>query len=205
MAAIDSSGLESRHVSTYFGQRCGRRIRRFPKVSVVIDVASHLCLAIDVRRGPLPDDIGFHRLVAEAHARLAFDTLLADVGYDGEHHHRFLRRALNVFGVMPPTRGRPPHRPGHRPPSFYRGFLHDHWPALKKAIYGQRWQVETVFSMVKRRLGSAVRARRRHSLDREIYLRFITFNLMIIRREGMTFQRSKPPSVFLGAPKALSG
>ena len=30
---------------------------------------------------------------------------------------------------------------------------------FNKEIYGQRWQVETVFSMIKRNYGSALRAR----------------------------------------------
>ena len=49
--------------------------------------------------------------------------------------------------------------------------------------YGQRWQVETVNSMLKRLLGSALRARRYWSQCREITLRSLTLNIMIIWRE----------------------
>ena len=50
-----------------------------------------------------------------------------------------------------------------------------------KPKYGQRWQVETVNSMVKRRLGSALRARKYQSQCRETMLRAITHNVMIVR------------------------
>jgi hypothetical protein len=49
-----------------------------------------------------------------------------------------------------------------------------------KAKYGQRWQTETVNSMIKRRLGSALRARTYWSQCREIILRVITHNVMIV-------------------------
>ncbi|HTU27435.1 MAG TPA: transposase, partial [Pirellulales bacterium] len=48
--------------------------------------------------------------------------------------------------------------------------------------YSQRWQVETVNSMLKRLLGSALRARSYWSQCREILLRVITLNVMILRR-----------------------
>jgi hypothetical protein len=50
-----------------------------------------------------------------------------------------------------------------------------------KPTYGQRWQVETVNSMVKRRIGSALRARTEDNQCGEMILRAITHNVMIIR------------------------
>jgi hypothetical protein len=51
-----------------------------------------------------------------------------------------------------------------------------------KRIYGQRWQVESVFSRYKRRLGSALTATSWMGQKREAYLRVLTYNLMLIRR-----------------------
>ena len=51
-----------------------------------------------------------------------------------------------------------------------------------KPKYGQRWQVETVNSMIKRRLGSALH-RKYQSQCRETVLRAITYNVMIVRIE----------------------
>jgi hypothetical protein len=53
--------------------------------------------------------------------------------------------------------------------------------ARYKRKYGQRWQAETVNSMNKRLLGSALRARLSHSQCRETILRAITHNVMIVR------------------------
>jgi hypothetical protein len=46
--------------------------------------------------------------------------------------------------------------------------------------YGQRWQSETVFSMIKRRLATAVQGRSYWSQCRELWLLAITHNLMLL-------------------------
>jgi transposase len=176
-AAIDSTGMDSSSASTYYSHRAGTKHHRFPKVSAVVDIHTHLILGAVIDRGPKPDDIEFHRLARQAHRRQPFDALLGDVGYDGEHHHEFLYRRLGVLGIIPPTRGRPPKSKHHHPQTFFRGFLSEHFP---HELYGQRWQIETTFSMLKRTLGAALHARRAHAIDDEIFFRILTLNLMII-------------------------
>jgi hypothetical protein len=53
--------------------------------------------------------------------------------------------------------------------------------AQYKRQYGQLWQVETVNSMINRRLDSVLRARQYGSQYREIVLKAITHNVMIVR------------------------
>ena len=66
----------------------------------------------------------------------------------------------------------------------YRRKLDRNFP---RKTYGRRWQIETDFSMLKRLLGSAVRSRRRYAIDREILLRVVTINLMIVWRLNVCF------------------
>jgi len=181
MVAADSTGLDSSRRSEYFGRRSGVKKRHFPKVSQVVDTATHLSLACISERGPGPDDLVFHDLARQAHRRQPFKLLLADAGYDAEHHHAFLRRELNVVSVIPPTRGRPVKSPGKPPSGFWRAFLQRHWP---RGLYGQRWQVETRFSMEKRKLGHALRARLPETEDIEHMMRTLTLNLMLEPPDG---------------------
>jgi hypothetical protein len=46
--------------------------------------------------------------------------------------------------------------------------------------YGQRWQAETVFSMIKRRLSAAVAARSYWPQCREVMLLVVNHNVMIL-------------------------
>jgi hypothetical protein len=59
---------------------------------------------------------------------------------------------------------------------------------LHTTRYGQRWQVETVHSMLKRLLDSALRARKRWNQYREIVLRSLTLNVMIVRRRKVFYR-----------------
>lgn len=177
LAAIDSTGMNCGCASTYYGHRTGRKYHRYPKVSAIIDIKQHLVLGVVIDRGPKPDDVEFHRLASQAHRRHPFDALLGDVGYDGEHHHRFLWKKLGVLGIIPPKRGRPAKSPLHRPRTFYRRFMAEKWPI---PVYGQRWQIECEFSMLKRLLDDNIRSRLSAAIDNEIMLRILTLNLMVV-------------------------
>jgi len=183
LAAIDSTGLESRHVSHYFTRRSDRHAAHFkstyPKLSAVCDTRSHLILGVTVNRGPKPDHCEFVSTLRDALRRQPIKTLVADAGYDSEKAHRWCREHLGIRSIIPPrTKGRPradgsPRRMGGR----HRRALHRRFP---KKTYGQRWQIETVFSVIKRCLGAALRARTYHSQCREVMLKVLTYNLMIL-------------------------
>jgi transposase len=55
--------------------------------------------------------------------------------------------------------------------------MHDHFP---EKAYGQRWQIESTYSQLKRTLGSALSARSHERRARQLMLRVITFNIMLI-------------------------
>ena len=85
LAAIDGTGFESRHVSTYYAKRKqqtagnkGRKRRRFPKAGIVCDCESHVILAVVPGRGPMPDDKHFKPGLKQAVGTAKIDTLLAD-------------------------------------------------------------------------------------------------------------------------------
>ena len=61
---------------------------------------------------------------------------------------------------------------------------------LPHSRYTQRWQLETVNSLLKRLLGSALRARTYWSQCREIVLRALTLNIMILRRREVFYRAS---------------
>ena len=193
-AALDSTGLESRHVSVYYTRRSKRHTghlkHRYPKLSALCDTKSHLILSAVVDRGPKRDYAEFKRAVDQGLSRHRFQTLLADAGYESEAVHVYCREELEVTSIIPTTTrgrrrldGRPNAVNGH-----YRRKLRRRFP---RKTYCQRWQIETVFSMIKRNLGSALTARRPFAINREVFLRVITHNLMIIRRLLRSFQQSR--------------
>ena len=178
-AAVDSTGLESRHTSRYYVRRKGyKRFLRYhwPKITAVCETRTHLFAGCIVTRGPSNDSPQFAPAVIQASKFIQFTQLLADAAYDGEHNHQLCREKLGIAETMIPLNRR---RSRKWPKTKYRRQMKIQFD---KELYNQRWQIESAFSRNKRLLGSALRARNEQSRERECFLRILTHNLMIIRR-----------------------
>ena len=182
LAAVDSTGMESHHISRYFVRRRSRLATlwqttyytRYPKFGIVCDCQSHIILSTLRKRGPTPDINQLRQTLLPAVGRAKIKVLLADAGYDSEANHTFTRETLGIETIIPARHG----RPGKHPPKGkYRRLMREEFDSER---YGQRWQVETIFSMIKRNLGSALHARSYWSQSRELMLLAITHNVMII-------------------------
>ncbi len=142
-------------------------------------------------RGPKVDAVEAKQTLLETLPHQPLGTLLGDAGYESEGFHRLCRDRHGIRSIIPTTqRGRP--RKDGQPLAVrghYRRLMKQRFP---KKTYGQRWQIETVFSMLKRNLGSALRARRYHSQNREIRLRVLTHNLGILLRQYHVLYRAGP-------------
>jgi hypothetical protein len=182
-AALDSTGFDAGHTSHYYAKRRTKgatakekvRYSRFAKLEAAFDCATHVVLGAIPRRGPAVDTDRFVPLLAEALRLVKITTALADAGYDSEPNHRYAREARGVRSVIPATIGRPTTKP---PTGRYRRRMKQR---LDKNYcgYGQRWQAETGFSMIKRRIGAAVTGRSYHSQCRDLMLFVLTYNLML--------------------------
>jgi hypothetical protein len=132
--------------------------------------------------GPSYDVNLFEPALVRAAWNLDTDRLLADAGYDSEPNHDLARRGLGIRSTVIPLnrRGRFSTLTGGRrrlPVGRYRRQMARNF---HRRIYVQRWQVESVISRIKRRLGSALRGRSDPARGRESDLRVFTHNLMIL-------------------------
>src|SRR5512135_386658 len=187
-AAIDATGYETRHVSRYFAWRSKRsnkrrRQRSWPKLTAVLETRSHLFLAAHVSHGPSQDSPQFRPTVRAACGRCPVDTLLGDGAFDAEHNHALARQRLGVRSTVFPLNRR---NTGRKWPKtryrrqMVRRFRRKPRRSKHRRVYGQRWQIESGFSRQKRLLGSALRARKWVNQKKEIQLRVLTHNLMLL-------------------------
>ena len=193
--AIDSTGLESTAASGYFVRRRERVgmpwkkvvYHRFPKLGVVCDVQTHFILAAQEDRGPKPDVAAFRPLVSAALARVNIGRIAADAGYDSEPNHTFARREVHVRSIIPAKHGRPTTKPasGH-----YRRLMQTRFDT---SAYRDRVQVETVMSMVKRRLEAFVRGHDAWSQRRELRLKVLSHNIMLLLEIELFYRATSPP------------
>ena len=118
LAAIDGTGMESRHVSRYYVKRRSKTgtgtqettYSKYPKVVLVTDCHTHLVLAAVPGRGPGSDLVQFKAALKQATGRARIGTLLADADFDGEWVHEHVR-SYGIRTLIPPTRGRPSEKP----------------------------------------------------------------------------------------------
>jgi len=198
LAALDGTGFESRHVSSYYVRRRANTgkywqrltYRTFPKAGLLCDCKSHLILAVVPGRGPSADIKHYRTALDAARRRVRIMALAADAGYDSERSHEYARNHCGIRSLIPPRIGRPTSKP---PSGYWRRQMA---ARLHTTRYTQRWQVETTNSMFKRLLDSALRARKRRNHYREIILRALTLNVMIARRRKVFYRADL--SRFLG-------
>jgi hypothetical protein len=201
-ATLDSSMFESHHVSRHFekrqrdsardsrrkhrknsGKSAGDRrrsrvVRALPKLSLAVASSCHLILAVRATTGAGADQKFFEPLLLDARRRANVKVAVADAGYDSEANHCIARQDMGVRSIIPPNAGRPTNKlpTGRRRRNMHHRFKRK----ADKEYYGQRWQSETVNSMIKRNLGSALRATTARRRSKELLLRVITHNVMIL-------------------------
>jgi len=193
--AVDSTLHDTHHRSRHYERRCrglakgrgasadarrSRSARRTPKLALGIDTHTHLILSAKSRLGMGSDAPDFHDLLYDAWRRADVRTVLADAGYDSEANHRLARLDLNVESLIRAGVGRPTAK---RASGRHRRRMQRQLAGSQKGRpFGQRAQVETVMSMIKRNLGDALRSRSGHRRKMELLLKAIAHNVMILRR-----------------------
>jgi Transposase DDE domain len=186
-SAVDSSGFDAHHASRYFvwrtsvnkkGKERKKRTtyKRFGKLMLIVSCANHAILAAVASAGPTPDIDQLDGVLAEL-PPLAVRHMVGDAGFDSAHNHSLLRDYYGIRSTIPPEHGRPPKDPNTLPADKYRRLMKTRFNVK---AYRKRPQVETVFSMLKRNLGSALRGRSYWSRCRDLLLRTVTHNIMLI-------------------------
>ena len=107
------------------------------------------------------------------------------IGSNFKANHELLRDYLEIESIIPPRAGRPTQT---LPTTKWRWLMAT---AFDEASYGQRWQVETVMSKIKRRQGEALTARSVARRHHELGLMAITHNLMIVLPERVSTEQGR--------------
>ena len=182
--AFDSTGLDCGHRSLYYVRRRNSATKQwqtvaysgYAKLEAAFDCPSHLMLAALVSRGPSPDVDRFVPLLDAVLVHVQPHAVLGDAGFDSEPNHCYARDQHGILSFIPPLAGRPTEK---LPTGKYRRQMRQRLNT-RYGRYGQRWQAETGFSMIKRRLGSAVSGHTYWSQCRDLLLIAITYNILLL-------------------------
>lgn len=172
--AVDTTSFRLQHASAYYMTRSGRSYRDWVKGGYAVGVQSQLVLGwrsgsglssgIDSRYlSPLRRQAC--RWGKRVRGRRAW-VLLGDAGFDGN-----MTRPDDLIPVQ---------RRNHAVKAPARKARADLVAAARlDGLYGQRWKVETVHSVMKRKFGDTIRSRSRRLQFREPLLKALIYNLHV--------------------------
>lgn len=185
-AAVDATGLDSRHTSRYFARRSGAEQATWTELTVACDTATHFLAGATVTTGPTNDSPQFRPVLTVAALAVGWDRVLADAALDAEAHHAYARIDLGIRSSVIPinTRGHPGPPGGRYRGQMARRFAPRPEGSRSRRVYGQRWAVESAFSRHKRRLGSALGGKSDSARENECFLRVLTHNIMLLAATG---------------------
>lgn len=149
--AVDATGLAPGAISTFFINRKRDRGEGLPwrywlKWIVVVETKHQLLLAQIAKRGPYNDCALLRPLVDIAYQVMPASLVLADGEFDSERNHKHIREIHHMQSIIPAKRGKKTwHLKG------IRAQMKNNFPAKR---YRQRNLIETVFSVVKRKLSA---------------------------------------------------
>ena len=143
-------------------------------MAIIAETSQHYILAVHTTYGPSSDSGHFKQTLAQVPPEFDIQKLLADAGYDSEANHKWAHEIYGIKTVIPPKIGCPTNALPKKP------YRRDMATNFDSTAYRKRWQVETVFSMIKRNLSYSLRSRLERCRISEMFLLAITHNIMIL-------------------------
>lgn len=182
--AIDSTGFSPSSYQSWMEAKYGKKMRNrgWMKAHIACGAKTQIIVAAEITDKRHNDSIMFGPLFQVYSKFFEFKELSADKAYSSSWN---LQMAMDkeITPYIPFKSNTNIHLGGHRPAwnSIYKYFKNNESMFMRH--YHQRSKVETAFSMVKKRLGSTVKAKTEDSQKNELLCRFLVHNITVLIQE----------------------
>ena len=168
----DSTGMELDHASSHYCKRINREkpVKGFVNLNMICDVKNKNILVTKIRKKRRHDCSDFMPMFNKV-KRLDFEYFVADKGYDSAKNHKAIYESGADSQIKVKNFGSFSSRKGQK--LYRRRALEEHKPK----IYGQRAITESVFSSLKRKYGSRMRARKYKTQKIELLFKILSYNI----------------------------
>ena len=169
ITAIDATGFTSSYASHYYSRRTGKLLRSFLKTSIAIDTDKKVILGWKISQKTDHDVKHAKTLIRQSNKLRKSECYVMDKGYDSEEIHALIREEIKADSIIP-LRVRKRKRINGK----YRKQLHIEFD---KITYNRRNIVETIISVLKRKFGETLRARKLRNQVKEVKVKLIVYSI----------------------------
>ncbi len=165
----DSTGLELDHASSHYCKRIDREkpVKGFVNLNMICDVKNKNILVTKIRKKRRSDITDFGIMFNKI-KHLLFDFFVADKGFDADKNHKMIYESGATSVIKTKNYSRGVHR---------KRFREQAKKDYDEKIYGQRAITESVFSSLKRKYGSRMRARTYKTQKIELLFKILSYNI----------------------------
>ena len=184
--AIDATGFDIYRYRTYFNMKHGedRKWRLYRKLHAVCGVKSNIISSVEITEGYVHDQNEFIPLINDTARNFNIKELCADKGYLNAKHFALLQelggQAFIPFKNNTTGKSSDNHRSYFR--QAFRRFNEN-----KEAYmlhYHKRSNIESCFSMIKRKFGNSLKSKKSISQDNEILAKVLAHNICVLIQEA---------------------
>ena len=183
--AIDSTGFSVSRYVTYFDfkHKKDRRQKIWRKCYAVCGVKSNIVTSVEVTDGYVSDQMQFIPLANDTARNFEIRDFTADKGYLSSKHFALIKDLGGTAYI--PFKSNTSGKSSDNNRSYfrraYRYFRENREEYLNH--YHKRSNIESTFSMIKRRFGNNVRCKKETSQDNEIYAKILAHNICVLVQE----------------------